>query len=103
MSTKELTIDDVSSWKGSTKTFQLIYGQILDRFGLKAAKEYDPDTNCFTYKTWLFNGYQVRKGEKALKSTTWIKSKETDGKGKEKVFPKTVNLFFKSQVDKISE
>jgi len=89
-----------SIWKGSTKTFEIVFDQIKDRYGLEEAKNYDPLENCFTYNTWAIKGYQVKKGEKALKSITWVTgAKKKENGDPAPVFPKTVNLFYKIQVE----
>lgn len=89
--------DQITSvWTGSVATLGHVAQQIKDKFGDDAVKIYDPFTNCFTYKRWLQEGYQVRKGEKALTSITWIMKED------ETAYPKKVNLFFISQVEKIN-
>ena len=60
--------------------------------------------NCFTFKTWLAKGYVVKKGEKAMRSMTFIeKRSDTTQKGKKPEitkYPKTVYLFYEKQVKK---
>ena len=97
----------VSQWQGSTATFQAVYRQILERWGEEEAKRYDPETNCFTFNTWRAKGYFVKKGEKALRSYTFVKEQEvaTDEQGSIEVtagksHPKGVYLFFYLQVEK---
>lgn len=91
-------------WQGSLNTLSHVAEQIKERFGEDAVAIYDPLVNCFTYKRWLEMGYQVRKGEKALKSITWVKgTREKDGQVTGFKFPRTVNLFFVSQVDQINK
>lgn len=98
--TKEIT----SVWQGSMRTLSDVAEQIKERFGVEAVKIYDPTVNCFTYNRWQIEGYQVKKGEKALKSITWVKgSKEIDGVEKHYKYPKTVNLFFITQVEPINK
>ena len=90
-----------SIWQGSVMTLSHVAEQIKDRWGIDAVKIYDPTVNCFTYNRWLSEGYQVKKGEKALKSITWIK-KVDEKTGQASKFPKTVNLFFITQVEPIA-
>lgn len=87
-----------STWKGSVDTLELVREQIFTRWGADAAVNYDPKANCFTFKQWKKNGYSVRKGEKALKSYTYVevKDKETDEVRKVR---KTVWLFYEAQVE----
>jgi antirestriction factor ArdC-like protein len=94
-----------SDWKGSTQTLTHVAHQIEERFGVEAVKEYDPTLNCFTYKGWKERGFQVRKGEKGVKSVTFIPGKKKDKKGNESdaVYPKSITLFWKSQVEPIDE
>ena len=62
-----------------------------------------------TYKGWKDNGFQVRKGEKStLGSITWVgvgKKEPTSAKPEGKkgfMFPKSYNLFHRSQVDALA-
>lgn len=91
-------------WKGSEKTKNIVYDEILKRWGEAAAEKYDPLKNCFTYKTWLAKGYQVKKGEKAIRSITLIEKKDPNAKVGEntlvRTYPKSVFLFYKIQVEK---
>lgn len=89
-----------SHWTGSVHTAEYVRKQILNRFGEEAANSYDPKHNCFTYNQWLENGYQVKKGEKAIKSFTLIEKKDEKGEVIRK-YPKTVNLFYACQVEKV--
>ena len=90
----------VSTWKGSEITSDLIRKQIFDRFGEEEANNYDPKSNCLTYNRWLELGYQVRKGEKALKSFIIIEKKDKKGEVVSK-YPKRVNLFYIKQVEQV--
>ena len=90
----------VSNWTGSVNTAEHVRKQIFDRFGQEEANNYDPKSNCLTFNRWLENGYQVKKGEKAIKSFIVIEQKDKDGKVIRK-YPKTVNLFYIRQVEKV--
>lgn len=97
----------LSHWRGSEKTAEIVREEIAKRWGEKEAKQYDPVKNCFTYQTWKALGYQVRKGEKAIRSMTLVEVKDEEGQNKtdgEEVrkYPKTVYLFYKTQVKKQS-
>ena len=90
-------------WKGSTLTMAMVANQIAERWGDKAVEDYDPEENCFTYNKWKRLGYQVKKGEKGLRSITYIKLMKVDKKTKkeeEVLRPRTVVLFYKLQVEK---
>ena len=83
--------------------FQIVY-QEMQQQGFDGI----PYVDAKTYKGWRENGFQVRKGEKStLGSITWVgvgKKEATpdnpDGKGGF-MFPKSYNLFHRSQVDAI--
>ena len=96
--------DETSVWKGSAYTAQNVAMQIKSRFGEEAVKEYDPRLNCFTFRRWQEEGYRVKKGEKSLRSLTFIPIEKKDARGQLKVvkIPRTVHLFFINQVEKIS-
>lgn len=101
---KHLENASVSQWKGSRYTASNVAHQILKRWGEDAVKEYHPEVNCFTFRGWQERGYKIKKGEKALRSITFVKSKELDKDGKETwaSYPKGVCLFFIRQVEKRS-
>ena len=92
MKTKKLT----SIYKGG-RTALFVKAEIENRFGKKEAQKYNPLENCFTFNGWRQRGYSVNKGEKAIKSITFIKDEET-----ENVYPRTVSLFAQPQVSKIN-
>jgi hypothetical protein len=90
----------LAHWLGSEKTAR--------RWG-EEAKQYDPFTNCFTLQTWNKLGYRVKKGEKAIRSITYVTATdqaETITEDKEyeeqevRTYPKTVYLFYRTQVEK---
>jgi N-terminal domain of anti-restriction factor ArdC len=70
------------------------------RWGEEEAEHYDPLENCFTLATWNKLGYKVKKGEKAIRSITYVAGKENDkepapdGDGEQEVrtYRKTVYL-----------
>jgi hypothetical protein len=93
-----------SHWQGSPKTAMLIRGQIAERWGEQEAAKYHPDTNCFTFNTWLAKGYKVKKGEKALRSYTIISKPAAEDQEEEMIrYPKGVCLFYILQVEKCQE
>jgi hypothetical protein len=100
-------IQTLAHWKGSVKTADAVREEIAKRWGEEEAAKYDPLTNCFTLKTWNKLGYRVKKGEKAIRSLTYVEAKdqeeneETDGEEQEvQKYPKTVYLFYRLQVEK---
>lgn len=98
-SVKEIVIQ--SPYKGSEKTYEMVKEQIAARWGEEDAESYDPNTDCAPYGSWLLHGYRVRKGEKALKSVTFIEVKDEKDNVIRKV-KRTVNLFHKHQVEKMA-
>lgn len=91
-------MQQVAQWKGSEKTAYHVRGEIAKRWGEDEAKKYDPLKNCFTFQTWRAKGYHVKKGEKAIKSTTLkeVRDKITDEVRK---YAKSVSLFYIKQVE----
>ena len=92
----------VSPWRGSEKTAEDVREQIRERFGDDAAEDFDPSTDAMPFSSWLAQGYQVRKGSKALKSITIIEMKDPDDEKKVRKVRRVVNLFHRRMVDKIS-
>lgn len=90
----------LSNWKGSMNTAESVKKQIIARWGEEEANSYDPKSNCLTFNQWYAHGYRVKKGEKALKSITIIEKKDKKGEVVAK-YPKTVNLFYVLQVEKV--
>jgi len=88
-----------SIYKGG-RTAQFVQAEIKNRFGAKEAEAYDPSKNCFTFKGWLQRGFVVKKGEKAIRSITFIKEKDKNGDLTGDTYPKNVFLFYKLQVIK---
>ena len=88
-----------SPYRGSEATYEAVKQQIEERWGEEVAEDFDPYTDAMPLVVWAGYGYRVRKGEKALKSTTFIEIKDKDGEVIKKV-KRTVNLFHKRQVEK---
>ena len=91
-----------SEWKGSLRTARAVAVEIGQRWGEDEVRNYDPEKNCFTFRKWNELGYSVKKGEKSIRSCTFIPGTETDSDGKEhdRSYPKTVHLFYYLQVNK---
>ena len=90
----------ISSYSGSKETFQMVAKQIKDKWGDKEVKKYNPYTNCLTFRQWEKIGFKVKKGSKALKSLTFVKVEDEAG-NIVKTYPKTINLFYYLQTEKI--
>lgn len=98
-------------WKGSEKTADAVRQEIANRWGEEEAEQYNPRTNCFTLPTWNSLGYRVKKGERAIRSHTYIEATDQDGEDDHTVpdtedtqtvqrYPKPVYLFYRLQVEK---
>mgnify|MGYP001579578311 FL=1 len=90
-----------ASYKGYATTFAMVKDQIAKRFGSVAADSYNPKTNCFTLRQWNARKFKVKKGEKALKSFTFLD--EEDDQNNKRRWRKPVSLFFHTQVVKVEE
>lgn len=89
----------ISPYTGSESTYALVAKQIGARWGQDEVRKYDPYTNTLTFTRWLSLGYRVNKGEKALRSITFIEVKDRHGKIIKK-YPRSVFLFYYKQVSK---
>lgn len=89
-----------TNFSGSEVTRKMVEEQIRERYGDKVADEYDPLTNVRTFKNWKEVGHHVKKGEKAIRSITFVDVKDPQGNTVKK-YPKTVFLFHYRQVEKI--
>lgn len=90
---------NTSVWQGSSNTATRVVREIRSRFGDKVANKYDPKTNCFTFLGWKQRGFMVKKGEKAIRSITFIKDDNEDDMVA-RSYPKNVFLFCEVQVKK---
>ena len=91
-----------SNYKGSIATKKMVAAQIKERWGEKEVSKYNPLENCLTFQVWSEAGYRVKKGEKALKSITYVEKEDENGEVVS-TYPKTVNLFYIKQVEKVKD
>jgi len=96
-----MTLNQPTPYMGSERTAKMVRDQIAKRWGEEVAEEYDPETNCMSYREWEKRGYAVMKGQKSIKTPTQIEM--TDEKGETHKITRTVHLFFKNQVHEMSE
>lgn len=89
----------LSNYSGSQKTYENVASQIRERWGEKEVKNYNPYTNCLTFRQWSELGFKVKKGEVSLKSITLIEEKDNKGEVIRKR-PRIVHLFYRKQVSK---
>lgn len=87
-----------TGYMGSQATYEDVKSQLLERFGKKVADGYKPTENCAPFSVWANAGFKVKKGEKALKSVTFIE-KEDEKTGEVTKIRRTVNLFHRCQVE----
>lgn len=90
----------MSSYKGSEKTYEMVKEQVRERWGDEEAERYSPYLLCRTFNQWLKIGFRVRKGEKALRSVTVVEKRDEKGV-LIRSYPKKINLFMDTQVEKI--
>ena len=99
-----MTKQQIAVWRGSINTADQVREEIAKRYGAEEAEKYNPLANCFTFQTWKAKGYYVKKGEKAIRSMTFIEVEDPDANDGEKKevhkYPKTVYLFYIKQVEK---
>lgn len=89
----------VSPYRGSEATYEMVKEQIAERWGEDAAEEFDPHTDAMPLVSWASYGYRVKRGQKSLKSVTFIEVKDDQDKVVKKI-RRVVHLFHKRQVEK---
>ncbi len=89
--------EKISNYRGSTVTAKLVAEEINRRWGAEEAKAYDPYRNCLTFKQWSELNYKVKKGERSIRSVTFVNELDESG-NKLRSYPKTVHLFYRTQV-----
>lgn len=90
----------MSPYKGSEATYLDVKEQIRARWGDDLAEDFDPYHDAMPLVSWTAYGYRVRKGEKALKSITFLEVKNEKGEVVRKV-RRAINLFHHCQVLKV--
>ncbi|MSU45001.1 hypothetical protein EXS45_02365 [Candidatus Nomurabacteria bacterium] len=91
----------VSPYTGSTTTYDMVAEQIKKRWGDKEVKNYDPYSNARTFAQWVRLGYRVKKGERSLKSITFISKKDAKG-NIIKRYPRKINLFYYRSMEPVN-
>ncbi|HAJ44446.1 MAG: hypothetical protein UV53_C0006G0013 [Candidatus Azambacteria bacterium GW2011_GWE1_42_9] len=89
----------ISPYTGSSVTYDLVAKQIEKRWGHEEVKKYDPYNNALTFAQWWKLGYRVKKGEKAIRSITFVEVKDPVGNIIKKI-KRGVCLFYCKQVEK---
>jgi len=92
-----------SPFRGSSANYEAVKQQIKERFGDECATSYDPYANdCMPLISWANYGYRVKAGSKSLKSTTFVEVRDEKTGEVIRKIKRTVNLFHKNQVEKVS-
>ena len=86
-----------SNYQGSEKTLAMVKEQVKERWGIRAANSFDPYHDAMTATAWFAAGFKIKRGEKALRSITFIETEDDSGNLHHKV-RRGVNLFHKRQV-----
>lgn len=89
-----------SPYKGSILTSAIVAEEIKNRWGEKELERFNPYKTVRTYNSWLEIGYRVKRGEKAIRSFTFLKQLDAQG-NVVRCYKKTVCLFYYLQVTKI--
>ena len=89
----------MSSYTGSEETKRIVSDQIKSRWGETELKNMDCYHNIRTFASWVKLGFKVRKGEKALRSITYVEKKDPEGNITKYRHP--VFLFYYRQVEQI--
>ncbi len=90
-----------SNYQGSEKTLEMVKEQVKERWGIRAANSFDPYHDAMTATAWFAAGFKIKKGEKALKSITFIEAEDEEGNVHRKI-RRGVSLFYKRQVESAS-
>lgn len=93
----------ISEFTGSETTRGMVAAEIERRWGKAEVKKYDPERNtCLTFRKWLSLGYVPRRGERAIRSITFIEQKDEKGNVIKK-HPRPVFLFYVKQIQPVEK
>ena len=99
-SIKEIIDSPVTTYKGSEATKTMVEEQLIAKYGKAELKNLHCYHNMRTFHSWLNLGWKVRRGEKAIKSITFVEQKDANGNILKR-FRRPVFLFYYRQVEKI--
>ena len=88
----------ISGYTGSANTRDMVATEIERRWGKAEMKKYDPERNCLTFARWASLNFSVKRGEKCIRSTTFIEQADAEG-NVIKTIPRPVFLFYYLQVE----
>jgi len=100
LSVKEIINSSVSEYTGSETTKSIVEEAIKEKYGEAELKNLDCYHNTRTFFSWAKLGFKVRRGEKAIKSITYVEQKDANGNILKK-YRRPVFLFYYRQVEKI--
>ena len=100
-SIKEIMDSPTTGFTGSSITKSMVEEQIKEKYGESELKNLDCYHNLRTFQSWLKLGWKVRKGEKAIRSITFVESNDLDDKTTRK-YRRPVFLFYYRQVEKVT-
>lgn len=92
----EMSPEQAQHFDHKSLTSEMILTMVAEAKGCSCR----PYVDWYTYRRWQALGYQVQKGEKGTRLTTYIKVTKTDDKGNEKevTVPRSVSVFCRCQV-----
>lgn len=99
-SIKEVMNSSLSEYTGSETTKTICEDAIKEKYGSAEIKNMDCYHNIRTFHSWLKLGFKVRRGEKAIRSITYVEQKDSNGNILKK-YRRPVFLFYYRQVEKI--
>lgn len=101
LSIKEILEGPASPYKGSEVTKALVEEQIKAKYGAVELKNLDCFKSLRTFNAWLKLGFRVKKGEKAIKSFTFVEKKDPLGNVIDK-YKKSISLFYYRQIEPLA-
>jgi len=97
-SLKEIIDKQMTNYTGSERSRSMVEEQIRIKYGNAEVKNLDCYRNLRTFRSWLSLGYKVKKGEKCIKSVTFVEQTDDEGNITKK-YKKPVSLFYYRQVE----
>lgn len=101
-SIKEIINSSLSTYTGSEITRSMVEEQIKEKYGPTELKNLDCYHNLRTFHSWISLGFKVKKGEKAIKSITYVEQKDQSGNIVKK-YRRPVFLFYYRQIEPINQ
>ena len=102
LSIKQIMNSSLSEYTGSETTKSIVEDAIREKYGEAELRNLDCYHNTRTFHSWAKLGFKIRRGEKAIKSITFVEQKDANGNILRK-YRRPVFLFYYRQVEKISQ